>query len=150
MKARHCVRVDIISRLGGPSPRGGWDWDWDSSKCQLMAKAEEVEGADAACSTQIKLNLTKHALNGYYLLASTFNFNKSSRTVGSKLGKWVQGRGGAGRGPWYLVLVNCCWGPPVTNFDYETWQLFSLVVFCCCRRWPPQDNPKGVVNFCTS
>lgn len=26
--------------------------------------------------TQIKLNLTKHALNGYYLLASTFNFNK--------------------------------------------------------------------------
>lgn len=58
--------------------------------------------------TQIKLNLTKHALNGYYLLASTFNFNKPN--------SWL--------GP--LVNCCCCWGPPVTNFDYETWQLLFL------------------------
>lgn len=61
--------------------------------------------------TQIKLNLTKHALNGYYLLARTFNFNKPN----------------SGWGP--LVNCCCCRGPPVTNFDYETWQLLFFLLF---------------------
>jgi len=36
----------------------------------------EIKGRMGA--TRIKLNLAKHALNGHYLPASTFNFNKLS------------------------------------------------------------------------
>lgn len=40
------------------------------------------------------------------------------------------GRGSTSQYPEPLVNCRCCcWGPPVTNFDYETWQLFLIFFF---------------------